>query len=84
MSDIILIQIHVDRESRESWKKDGHPVSDYDGIVVLEAASDEKIREVFQDQEYLDKLAPDEAKFTERATFKMFPAKIVTVFDKTE
>ena len=74
-------QIHVDKESRENWKKDGHSVSDYDGIVVLEAASEDKIREVFQDPEYFEKLKPDEEKFCERTTFTMFPAKSFTVFD---
>ncbi|KAL8826267.1 MAG: hypothetical protein Q9191_003906 [Dirinaria sp. TL-2023a] len=76
-------QVHVDKESAQSWKDAGHAVTDYDGIVVLEAASEDKIREVFQDPEYLEKLAPDEAKFSERSTFTMFPATMVTVFDTT-
>ena len=60
-----------------------HEVADYDGIVVLEATSEDKIREIFRDPEYLEKLAPDEAKFTERSTFSMMPAHVVTVFDNT-
>ncbi|KAL8951900.1 MAG: hypothetical protein Q9222_002145 [Ikaeria aurantiellina] len=76
-------QIHVDRSSLQSWKDDGHQVTDYDGIVVLEAESEEKIREVFQDKEYLEKLAPNEAEFSERMSFTMMPANVVTVMDKT-
>ncbi|KAL8709917.1 MAG: hypothetical protein Q9220_005367 [cf. Caloplaca sp. 1 TL-2023] len=76
-------QVHVDRTSLQSWKDDGHQVTDYDGIVVLEAESEEKIREVFQDQEYLDKLALNEAEFSERMSFTMMPANVVTIMDKT-
>lgn len=81
---ILTLQIHVDRDSQKSWKKDGHQVTDYDGIVVLEAASEDKIREVFQDKEYLEKLAPNEAEFSERTSFTMMPAHVVTVLDKQE
>ncbi|KAL6721506.1 hypothetical protein ACLMJK_000610 [Lecanora helva] len=76
-------QIHVDTKFRESLRDGGMPVSDYDGIVLLEAASVEKIKEVFVDQEYLDKLKPDEEKFCERTTFQMFPVKTVTILDQT-
>ena len=66
----------------QSWKDEGHNVSDYDGIVVLEAASEDKIREIFQDKEYLEKLATDEEKFTERTTFTVLPSTVVTILDQ--
>ncbi|KAI4189222.1 MAG: hypothetical protein L6R41_001602 [Letrouitia leprolyta] len=76
-------QIHVDRTSAQSWRDDGHQVTDYDGIVVLEAESEEKIREVFRDKEYLEKLAPNEAEFSERKSFVMMPSRVVTIMDRT-
>ena len=66
----------------DSLRKDGRAVADYDGIVVLEAESEEKIQELMQDKEYLEKLVPDEAEFTERSTFTVFPANILTIMDK--
>ena len=59
----------------------GQQVTDYDGIVVLEAESEEKIDEIFQDKEYLERLKPDEEKFSERTSFTLMPARVVTVFD---
>lgn len=78
-----VTQIHVDRTSAQSWRDDGHQVTDYDGIVVLEAESEEKIREVFRDKEYLEKLAPNEAEFSERKSFVMMPSRVVTIMDRT-
>ena len=49
---------------------------------MLEAKSEDKIRELFQDKEYLEKLAPNEEEFSERKSFVMFPAHVVTVLDK--
>ncbi|KAL8998359.1 MAG: hypothetical protein Q9169_002572 [Polycauliona sp. 2 TL-2023] len=77
-------QIHIDHSSAQSWRDDGHKVTDYDGIVVLEAECEEDIRAVFRDEEYLAKLAPNEAEFSERSSFVMMPARMVTVMDKTK
>ena len=80
---MLLFQIHVNRDSIKSWEDDGNKVSGYDGIVVLEATSEDKIREIFQDEEYLEKLAPDEKKFTERTSITLMPAHVVTILDTT-
>lgn len=61
----------------------GFQASDYDGIVVLEAESEEKIKEVFSDQSYLDHLAPDEEKFSERTTFRVMSVSSRTVLDQS-
>ena len=49
---------------------------------MLEAKSEDLIREIFQDREYLERLKPDEEKFSERISFRMMPASVVTVLDK--
>ncbi|KAI4285257.1 MAG: hypothetical protein L6R38_000794 [Xanthoria sp. 2 TBL-2021] len=76
--------IRINRASAQSWRDEGHQVTDYDGIVVLEAESEEDIRELFRDEEYLGKLAPSEAEFSERRSFVMMPARVVSVMDRTK
>lgn len=51
---------------------------------MLEAESEEDIRELFRDEEYLGKLAPSEAEFSERRSFVMMPARVVSVMDRTK
>ena len=80
--DLTHKQVHVDTASAHRWTESGFQVSDYDGIVVLEAKSEDLIREIFQDREYLERLKPDEEKFSERISFRMMPASVVTVLDK--
>ena len=62
----------------------GFTPSDYDGIVVLEASSERKITEVFSDPEYLERLAPDEEKFSERASFRVLSVRSVKVLVQDE
>ncbi|KAG8532948.1 uncharacterized protein KY384_002826 [Bacidia gigantensis] len=75
-------QIHVNPQARSQYITDGKSVSDYDGIVVLEAESEEKIKELFEDPEYLARLVPDEERFTEKKTFTMMPGWVCTVLDR--
>ena len=59
-------------------------MADYDGMVLLEAESEGKIVELLQSREYIEKVAPDEEKFTERTSTAVFPARGVTVYDATK
>ena len=74
----------MDRDLAQLWREDGRNVADYDGIVVLEAASEDKLREFFQSKDYLEKLARDEEKFTERTTISVFPTRVINMYDATE
>lgn len=50
--------------------------------MILEAESEEKIREMFESQEYLEKLKPDEEKFSERTSFRIMVGGGVTAMDQ--
>lgn len=66
----------------EQLKGVGFPTIACDGMAIFEAASFEKIFEVFQDQEYIDTVIPDEENFLDRKKSQAFPATLATVFDE--
>ena len=50
-------------------------------MAIFEAVSWDKLTEVFTDQEYIDKVIPDEEKFLDRSRSQAFPSNMVDVFD---
>ena len=75
------VQVHCNHEALADLQADGFPVADYDGLAIFDAASTDKIREVFSDQEYKDVVVPDEERFVDRKRVLTWPARIVNVFD---
>ena len=59
----------------------GFPVSEYDGLVIFDAVSFEKINEILVSKEYNEIVVPDEEKFLDRKKYIAFPGKVVTVFE---
>ncbi|KAL9126145.1 MAG: hypothetical protein Q9217_004756 [Psora testacea] len=74
-------QSHYSREALEHVQSDGVPMADFDGLATIEAASFDKLMEVFADQEYKNVVIPNEEKFMDRKRTMMFPANIVNIFD---
>ena len=50
-------------------------------MAIFEAANWEKLFEVFQDEEYVKTVIPDEETFLDRASSQAFPSTLVGVFD---
>ncbi|KAK1216568.1 hypothetical protein PQX77_020798 [Marasmius sp. AFHP31] len=59
-------QLTVDQESKTMWPN----IPDYDGIIVFEADSIEKLGEVVSDAEWTTKVVPDAVKFINLETAK--------------
>ena len=59
----------------------GKPATqDYDGLVVLEAESYEKILEIFDDEDYKRLAVPEEGEFVDRSATRLVPAGFATIF----
>jgi len=59
----------------------GLPTSDWDGLVVLDGESHEKLFEVFSSEEYSRIVAPDEENFIDRPKCQIMLLDLVTVFE---
>ncbi|KAH9886751.1 hypothetical protein C8Q73DRAFT_839875 [Cubamyces lactineus] len=59
----------------------GSVLPKFGGVAILEAESPEKIVEIFQDEEYLRVVAPDEGKFCDRTGLYILAGYYVTVFE---
>ncbi|KAJ7455336.1 hypothetical protein B0H11DRAFT_252492 [Mycena galericulata] len=55
---------------------------EWDGLVVFEAESYAKIFEIFQNEEYLKVLVPDEKRFIDREASVVLPLDLNTVINK--
>lgn len=66
----------------EQLKGVGFPTLACDGMAIFEAATFEKIFEVFQDKEYIDTVIPDEEKFLDRNKSQAVPSTLATIFDE--
>ncbi|KAJ7030366.1 hypothetical protein B0H16DRAFT_1512346 [Mycena metata] len=60
----------------------GAPPSQWDGVAIFEGESYAKIFEIFQNEEYLTKVIPDEANFFIRDQSQVLPLDLITVFEK--
>ena len=60
----------------------GFDVVPYRGVAVFEAESYAKIFEVFQSEEYIRVVFPDEANFIERSKTGFIAGGLVTFVDK--
>ena len=60
------MQFHVDHRTSEGLKAAVLPIAEYDGGVEIWARSLEELMTVFQDEEYLRVVVPDEEKFLNR------------------
>ncbi|KAG5338202.1 hypothetical protein E4T56_gene16750 [Termitomyces sp. T112] len=74
----ILGYEQVHKDSLETGAM-GFTVSDWDGVIVLDAESYDKIFEVFGSEEYQRVVKPDEANFLDREKCQLLPGGIVTV-----
>ncbi|KAJ7131587.1 hypothetical protein C8R43DRAFT_1207626 [Mycena crocata] len=70
MNDAVLQQI---------FQVMGTPMAEWDGMVIFEGESYEKIFAVFQDAEYQKIIVPDEEKFLDRQSAHMLPLDLFTV-----
>ncbi|KAK1223569.1 hypothetical protein PQX77_013556 [Marasmius sp. AFHP31] len=58
-------QLHVNQEWKQKFADEGYNVPDYDGIMVAEAATMDKILECFSNDEYNDTILPDSFTFSD-------------------
>ena len=69
----------MDRDALQVVQGYGLQVADYDGYVVYDAPSMEKLTEVFEDKEYKEVVQADEENFVDRKRTVLFPAQVVPV-----
>ncbi|CDO76181.1 hypothetical protein BN946_scf185037.g4 [Trametes cinnabarina] len=78
-------QFHVDSTSTailtKAWSEAMNPIPPYAGVASFEADSPEKILEIFDDEEYLRVVAPDEDKFVDRPSMQVLGGYYVTIFE---
>ncbi|KAG5644109.1 hypothetical protein DXG03_009128 [Asterophora parasitica] len=74
-------QAHVNDKFVKAPLALGLTESDWDGLVVLDGESYEKLFEVFSSEEYAKIVAPDEENFLDRAKVQILPLDLVTVFE---
>ncbi|KAK1224832.1 hypothetical protein PQX77_012245 [Marasmius sp. AFHP31] len=58
-------QLHVNQEWMQKFAAQGYTVPNYDGILIAEAATADKILECFSGDEYNDNVLPDSMYFTD-------------------
>ncbi|KAG6860676.1 hypothetical protein C0995_008668 [Termitomyces sp. Mi166 len=56
----------------------GIKAPDWDGVLILDGESFDKIFEVFTSEEYQRVVAPDEANFVNRAECQLLPVGVIT------
>ncbi|KAG6840743.1 hypothetical protein C0991_004652 [Blastosporella zonata] len=59
----------------------GLTASEWDGVLILDGESFEKLFAVFGSEEYQRVVAPDEANFVDRAKCQLLPVGLVTVIE---
>ncbi|RDB24417.1 hypothetical protein Hypma_008454 [Hypsizygus marmoreus] len=71
--------------TNDTWVKTpealGVQPMDWDGVVVMEAETHEKLFEIFQDPEYQRLIGPDELKFVDRPKCQVLPLDFATRID---
>jgi len=73
-------QFHVDNATSEGLKAHGLPIAEYDGGVNIWARNMEELMAIFQDEEYLRVVVPDEEKFLKRNEATMMLGKDVDLW----
>ncbi|KAL0058982.1 hypothetical protein AAF712_014319 [Marasmius tenuissimus] len=58
-------QLHVNQEWKQKFASEGYNVPDYDGIMIAEAATMDKVLECFSNDEYNDTALPDSFTFSD-------------------
>ncbi|KAK1227143.1 hypothetical protein PQX77_009883 [Marasmius sp. AFHP31] len=58
-------QLHVNQEWKQKFASEGYNVPDYDGIMIAEAATMDKVLECFSNDEYNDIVLPDSFIFSD-------------------
>ncbi|KAF8079269.1 hypothetical protein FPV67DRAFT_1444426 [Lyophyllum atratum] len=74
-------QAHTNDKYISAPQAMGLTAPEWDGLVILEGESYEKLFEVFQSDEYLSIVAPDEAHFLDRAKCQILPVDLVTLIE---
>ena len=78
---IDLRQAHANVDALKMMKEAGATNIEADGIAIFEAASYEKIFEVFADDDYKKIVIPDEERFLDRSKFTALPCDMAPVYD---
>ncbi|KAL0577904.1 hypothetical protein V5O48_004099 [Marasmius crinis-equi] len=76
-------QWHANQEFKQMLLGAGMKVPDYDGVVVVEAETVEKVLAAFSGSEYNEKVLPNSAKFVNSNTIAYRAFQITSVFDKS-
>ncbi|KAL0569240.1 hypothetical protein V5O48_012727 [Marasmius crinis-equi] len=74
-------QLHVNQEVKKQMQSVGAPVADYDGVVVFEGESLQKLQEVVQHPEYVEKVVGDGKKLFNLETIRHGAYEVATIFD---
>ncbi|KAI0655974.1 hypothetical protein C8Q70DRAFT_1016607 [Cubamyces menziesii] len=80
-------QFHVDPKltallgANSGWSASASALPKFGGVAVFEAESPEKVIEIFQDEEYLRVVAPDEGEFCDRAGLYILAGHYVTIYE---
>ncbi|KAI0330150.1 hypothetical protein GY45DRAFT_1324033 [Cubamyces sp. BRFM 1775] len=80
-------QFHVDPKltsllgANSGWSESASVLPKFGGVAAFEAESPEKILEIFQDEEYLRVVAPDEGVFCDKAGLYILAGHYVTIYE---
>ncbi|KAK0489351.1 hypothetical protein IW261DRAFT_410457 [Armillaria novae-zelandiae] len=77
-------QMHVNDETNALLKQMGAPTCDWDGIVIMEGESFEKVLRITTDEEYERVLVPDEVGFLDREKTQVVPLNFGVFIDIPE
>ncbi|KAK1230193.1 hypothetical protein PQX77_006739 [Marasmius sp. AFHP31] len=75
-------QLHVNQDWKQRLASQGYNVPNYDGVMIAEAATMDKILECFSNEEYNDVVLPDSFLFSDMTSAVYGAFEIATSIDK--
>ncbi|KAK1230192.1 hypothetical protein PQX77_006738 [Marasmius sp. AFHP31] len=75
-------QLHVDQDWKQRLANQGYNVPNYDGVMIAEAATMDKVLECFSNEEYNDVVLPDSFYFSDVTSAVYGAFEIATSIDK--
>ncbi|KAG6918184.1 hypothetical protein DXG01_016171 [Tephrocybe rancida] len=72
---------HTDSKWATVLTDSGLPTSDYDGVLMLDGESFEKLFEIFRSEEFLRNVAPDEENFVDRPNCGAYTVHSNSIFE---
>ncbi|KAJ8083451.1 hypothetical protein PM082_009325 [Marasmius tenuissimus] len=75
-------QLHVNQEWKQKFASEGYNVPDFDGIMIAEAATMDKVLECFSNDEYNDIVLPDSFIFSDMTSAVYGAFDIANSIDK--